>query len=100
MFPEHAQPWQENGARAATRAERPDRFIDQHVSPLFFRRTDAGPPVRGGKDIVSEEQFWGEGAQRGQASFFDYSGGKSGRESLFRTPANVDFSGKMPLGCS
>jgi hypothetical protein len=61
MVPEHAKPWQQNGARASTRANYPSRFIDQHVSPLFFRRTNGGPTVRDCKDIISEEQFWGEG---------------------------------------
>ncbi len=60
MIPEHAKPWQENGARVTTRARDPGLFIDQHVSPLFFRRTNGGRTVRHSKNIVSEEQFWGE----------------------------------------
>src|SRR5207244_3642596 len=61
MIPEHAKPWLQNGARTATRANRPGRFIDQHVSPLLFRRTRGGPTVRDCKDMISEEQFWDEG---------------------------------------
>ena len=61
MISKHAKSWQQNGARAATRAQRPGRFMDQHVSQLFFRRTDGDPTVRDCKDIISEEQFWGEG---------------------------------------
>src|SRR2546426_284814 len=63
MIPEHANSWQENGARAATRAYHPGRFIDQHVLPLFFRRTNGGATVPDCKDITSEEQFWGEGGK-------------------------------------
>jgi len=62
MIPEQAHPWQQSGARATTRAQRPDLFIDQHVSPLFFRRTKDGEGERmpNCEDIVSEEQFWGK----------------------------------------
>jgi hypothetical protein len=61
MIPEYAKSWQGNGARAATRANNPGRFIDEHISPLFFRRTNGGPTVLDCKYIVSEEQFWSEG---------------------------------------
>jgi hypothetical protein len=53
-------PWEENGARAATRADHVGRFIDQHILPLFFRRTATGAKVRESKIIVSEKQFWSE----------------------------------------
>lgn len=58
MSPEHARSWEEKGARAATHANNPGRFIDQHIAPLFFRRTDTGPTGRDYKDIVAEKEFW------------------------------------------
>lgn len=60
MFSKPAKPWQKNGARAATWAYCPESFIDQHVSPLFFRRTYADPSLRDCKNITSEKQFWRE----------------------------------------
>jgi hypothetical protein len=60
MFSKPAKPWQKNGARAATRAYSPESFIDQYVSPLFFRRTYADPSLRDCKNITSEKQFWRE----------------------------------------
>src|SRR4051812_42639832 len=57
------RPWEKEGAHAATPARHPDLFIDQHVSPLFFRRTDDSPASRDCEDIISEEQFWGEGGE-------------------------------------
>lgn len=60
MIREDTEPWQERGARASTRAERPGQFIDEHLSPLFFRITNEGHSQHDGKDIVSDEQFWGE----------------------------------------
>jgi hypothetical protein len=59
MIPDDAVPWQENGAHVATRALSPSHFIDQHVSPLFFRHTQSVPVVRDCEEIVSEGQFWG-----------------------------------------
>src|SRR5260370_14437789 len=58
MIPEDRKAWMRNGARATTPAYQPGRFIDQHVTPLFFRHTDDGPTPRGYKEIISEEQFW------------------------------------------
>jgi hypothetical protein len=60
MFSKSAKPWQKNGARVATQAYSPERFIDEHVSPLFFRRTYADPSLRDCKTITSEKQFWRE----------------------------------------
>lgn len=54
-------PWMRNGVRAATEAQQPGRFIDQHVLPLFFRRTKSGPPAGARHDILLEEQFWNRG---------------------------------------
>jgi hypothetical protein len=59
MMPD--QPWTKNGARAASRAWWPGRFIDQHISPLFFSRTERSTTVHDSGPIISEQQFWSEG---------------------------------------
>lgn len=60
MSQRHYDQWKERGARASMRARRPGRFIDQHVSPLFFRQTD-GSAAHIHKEISSEEEFWQQG---------------------------------------
>jgi hypothetical protein len=52
--------WLRNGAHAATPAEHPGRFIDQQVAPLLIQQTIDDPKLDQSKDIVSEEQFWGD----------------------------------------
>jgi hypothetical protein len=51
-------PWNENGARASIRADRPGLFIEEHVSPLFYGSTKS-TRRRKHSAVVSEEQFWG-----------------------------------------
>jgi hypothetical protein len=61
MPPENQNLWQQDGARATTSARDTGRFVDQHISPLFFRRTNDGSKARDCTNITSEEQFWGKG---------------------------------------
>src|SRR5215216_172744 len=58
--PQYVEEWEKRGARASTPADRPDRFIEQHVSPLFFRNT-TGRLGDDCKVIQSEIEFWHKG---------------------------------------
>jgi hypothetical protein len=49
-------PWEELGARAAVEARRPEEFIRQHVSPLFFR--DTRPADGNHERFDSDKAFW------------------------------------------
>src|SRR4029077_18021684 len=58
MIPDDPQrPWEQDGARAAVRAEEPGMFVAQHVAPLFFNQTQARPKPRRDTKIVSEAHF-------------------------------------------
>lgn len=59
MNRDDAQTWQEQGTRAATEAHQPGRFLDEHISPLFYQRTVDGPTLDH-REIISDEQFWRE----------------------------------------
>jgi hypothetical protein len=60
MIPEDQDTWLPKGAHAASPANRPGRFVDQHLAPLFFRKTYDDTTPHHLKDISSEKQFWGE----------------------------------------
>jgi hypothetical protein len=48
--------WDQKGSRATTRAQRPDKFIEQQTAPLFYRHT---VPARGKTTrFGTEEAFW------------------------------------------
>jgi hypothetical protein len=50
--------WNNEGARAAIRAQRPREFIKQYLLPLFFRKTKASSVRNPQRSIDSEKEFW------------------------------------------
>lgn len=56
------RPWQEKWARATTPADRPGRFIDQHLLPLFYGHTKSKAQQSKYIEITCEEEFWGWGS--------------------------------------
>jgi hypothetical protein len=52
--------WTDYGARSATRAESPRRFIDQQLTPLFFQRSREGMAGHVHQNIFDEKTFWKE----------------------------------------
>jgi|SRR5882672_6072146 len=63
MISDSPSPWEQDGARAALPAERPGAFVAQHLSPLFFKNTEAPPISRSDRGFVSEADFWKKGEQ-------------------------------------
>jgi hypothetical protein len=51
-------PWDQLRAPAATMAENPALFIEQHIQPLLINKTLPDSRTVRDQDIYSEEQFW------------------------------------------
>jgi hypothetical protein len=52
-------PWEDSGARVAMYAEQPQRFVEQHLSPLLIRDSDS-------ETFRSDGDFWRSGAANGR----------------------------------
>jgi hypothetical protein len=63
MTSDNPSPWEADGARATLRAEEPRVFVAQHLSPLFFKNTEAPSTSRRDKEFVSEADFWNKSEQ-------------------------------------
>jgi hypothetical protein len=63
MISDSPSPWEQDGARATLRAEQPGVFVAQHLSPLFFKNTEAPSTSRRDKEFVSEADFWKKSEQ-------------------------------------
>lgn len=49
-------PWEQDGGQASISAQRPDKFIEQHAAPLFYRHTH--PAMGDDKAFDTEQAFW------------------------------------------
>jgi hypothetical protein len=50
--------WDRDGARSATRAERPRMFIQQQIAPLLYESTTSVISVGRGTTFLDDQAFW------------------------------------------